>query len=111
MYEYKTISHETNGMDQNGTMPKRTNAPKPDYTHAGAMPNARAMPPFRSKNIPRSDVIAYPCRDTRQSLSMTEQYPCRGIPISELIDKNDHATEKCYLKLLLLITLLLLKTN
>ena len=40
---------------------------------------------------------------------MPELYPCQSIPMSELIDKNDQANEKCYLKLLVLITFMLLK--
>ena len=43
--------------------------------------------------------------------AMPHARACQSIPMSELIDKNDHANEKCYLKLMLLITLMLLKTN
>ena len=131
----KTEQCQSGPMPLSRTIPMPEQCPIPEQCpHSGAIPICRSNAPCRnyapcrsndpicwsntraevismSEHIPRSDVIAYPCRNTRQSMSMTEQYPCRGIPISEIIDKNDHSTEKCYLKLLLLITLLLLKTN
>ena len=83
LHESNTISQQTNGMHG----PKRNNAKADQCRIMGAMPSCQSNAP------------------------VPELYPCQSIPMSELIDKNDHANEKCYLKLLLLITFMLLKTN
>ena len=81
LHESNTISKQTNGMHG----PKRNNAKADQCRIMGAMPSYQSNAP------------------------VPELYPCQSVPIVELIDKNDHANEKCYLKLLLLITFMLLK--
>ena len=77
--------------------------PMPQHNHTGALPIPEHNHTWALLPMPEH----YPYRGTTQARASQ----CQSIPMSELIDKNDKANEKCYFKLLLLITFMLLKTN